>query len=130
MASPETIARGLSAASTTPAIDPPAAFVAVSNTLYRLEAPLTFASVPLLRGPGLERIAAASGELQFDLQGVAVSDSAGLALLVDWLADARAQQRTLRYGQVPEALRALAKLSDVESLIVPELPQRSDSGSL
>jgi|ERR1022692_3850438 phospholipid transport system transporter-binding protein len=119
MASLDTIARGLSAASTAPAIDGQQAFVAVSSGVYRLEAPLTFATVPVLRQPGLERIDAASGDVEFDLQRVAASDSAGLALLIDWLAEARVRQRRLRYMQASEALRALARLSEVESLIAP-----------
>lgn len=119
MARQESLGRGLSAAGSAPAIDGQQAFVAVAEGSYRLEAPLTFATVPMLRQPGLERIAAASGALQFDLHGVVASDSAGLALLIDWLAEARAQQRTLRYVQASDSLRALARLSEVESLIVP-----------
>ena len=42
---------------------------------------------------------------------------AGLALLIDWLAHARASQKVLHYAQPPETLRSLASLSDVESLI-------------
>ncbi|HEY6453426.1 MAG TPA: STAS domain-containing protein [Steroidobacteraceae bacterium] len=110
---------GLSAAATAPAIDGEAAFVAVSHGVFRLEAPLTFATVPRLRRPGLERIAAAAAGLEFDLHAIAASDSAGLALLVDWLAEARARQRTLRYGRAPETLLALARLSEVEALIAP-----------
>jgi phospholipid transport system transporter-binding protein len=121
MAAAEPVARGgLSGASTAPAIDGQAAFVEVSTGLYRLEAPLTFATVTGLYHPGLERIAKAGTELEFDLQGVAASDSAGLALLIDWLAEARARQLALRYRQPPEGLLALARLSEVEPLIVPE----------
>jgi phospholipid transport system transporter-binding protein len=109
--------RGLHAAAEAPRIDAERAFVEVSSGRYRLEAPLTFATVPSLRHAGLSRIAAAHSTLSFDLQQVAVSDSAGLALLIDWLAEARKRQCTLHYEHVPEALRALAQLSDVESLI-------------
>jgi phospholipid transport system transporter-binding protein len=109
--------RGLHAAAQAPRIDAERAFVEVSSGMYRLEAPLTFATVPALRRAGLSRIAAAHSELSFDLQQVPVSDSAGLALLIDWLAEARKRHRTLRYAHVPEAMRTLAQLSDVESLI-------------
>jgi len=111
---------GLSAARNAPPIDGEAAFVAVSDGVFRLEAPLTFATVPLLRAPGVQRIAAASGALELDLECVATIDSAGLALLIDWLAEARQRQRSLRYGRPPEALRQLAQLSEVESLIAGE----------
>jgi phospholipid transport system transporter-binding protein len=118
MAAPEPVARGgLSGAGTAPAIDGQAAFVEVSSGRFRLQASLTFATVTALYQPGRERIAAAAAELEFDLQGVAASDSAGLALLVDWLAEARARQCTLRYRQPPEGLLALARLSEVEPLI-------------
>ncbi|HEV7985858.1 MAG TPA: STAS domain-containing protein [Steroidobacteraceae bacterium] len=120
---------GLSAAHGAPAIDGQAAFVPVSSGVYRLETSLTFATAPALHGPGLERIAAAGDELQFDLQPVTATDSAGLALLVNWLAAARARQCTLRYVQPPEALLALARLSDVESLLDGSESQRpSDKG--
>jgi phospholipid transport system transporter-binding protein len=88
--------------------------------VYRLEDALTFATVPILRQPGLDLIAAAKGDVQFDLECVPLTDSAGLALLIDWLAEARSRQRTLRYLKVPEALSELAKLSDVEELIAPQ----------
>jgi ABC-type transporter Mla MlaB component len=138
---PTAVDRGLSAAASAPAIDGQQAFVRLSAGVYRLEAPLTFATVPVLRQPGLERIEAgsgeprrcfdggnavsadsagdAAGEVEFDLQQVASSDSAGLALLIDWLAEARQRRRSLRFAQVPEGLRALARLSEVESLISP-----------
>jgi phospholipid transport system transporter-binding protein len=121
MAAPAPAARGgLSGASATPAIDGRAAFVALSSGRYRLDAPLTFATVTALYRPGREHIAAAAAELEFDLQGVAASDSAGLALLIDWLAVAHARQCTLRYRQLPAGLLALARLSDVEPLIDPD----------
>lgn len=88
--------------------------------VFRLEASLTFATVPVLHGPGVAHIEAAGADLQFDLQRVDVIDSAGLALLIDWLAIARAKQRRLRYARPPAALLALAHLSEVEGLIRDE----------
>ena len=92
-------------------------FVRESEARVRLQAPLRFATVAALRGHGLDLISAAGAELTIDLSGVSSADSAGLALLIDWLARARASNRTLHYVQPPEALRALARLSEVESLI-------------
>jgi phospholipid transport system transporter-binding protein len=94
------------------------AFVAVSAAAHRLQAPLQFATVAGLRAQGLALIAAAPGaELTLDLSAVPAADSAGLALLVDWLANARAHHKTLHYAQPPPALLALARLSDVERLL-------------
>ncbi|HTW73787.1 MAG TPA: STAS domain-containing protein [Steroidobacteraceae bacterium] len=93
------------------------AFVAAAAGSYRLQAPLQFASVPRLRGLGLRLIAAAADELTLDLEAVPAVDSAGLALLIDWLASARAAGKRLRYARPPQALVALARLSDVEPLL-------------
>jgi phospholipid transport system transporter-binding protein len=95
----------------------PAGFVAAGSGSYRLEGPLTFDSAPALRPLGLQLLGAAGTALVIDLQGVPAADSAGLALLIDWLAMARAQGSTLHYVGVPETLRALAALSEVGPLI-------------
>ncbi|MGH8257690.1 MAG: STAS domain-containing protein [Steroidobacteraceae bacterium] len=88
-----------------------------SDGIYRLQVPLQFATVPALRRAGLALIAAAQEELTLDLSGVPAADSAGLALLIDWLASARARNKRLRYAQPPQELLALARLSDVERLL-------------
>jgi phospholipid transport system transporter-binding protein len=93
------------------------AFVTVSEGVYRLEAPLTFASVALLRGQGLKLIDSQSQGLTLDLKAVPAVDSAGLALLIDWLSEARARSRTLKYSEPSPPLLSLARLSDVEKLI-------------
>jgi phospholipid transport system transporter-binding protein len=94
-------------------------FVSVSPGQYRLEAPLTFATVAALRAPGLAVIQSSAHGLILDLQAVPAVDSAGLALLIDWLAEARLRSRTLKYSQPPPTLVSLARLSDVEKLITP-----------
>lgn len=92
-------------------------FVAATSNSYRLQAPLQFGTVARLRQQGLVLIAAAREELTLDLSAVPAVDSAGLALLVEWLARARAAGKRLRYTQPPTALLALARLSDVETLL-------------
>lgn len=93
------------------------AFVADGAGSHRLQAPLQFGSVPQVRPQGLALIGAAGEGLTMDLSAVPAVDSAGLALLIDWLASARAAGKTLRYVRAPEALRALARLSEVERLL-------------
>jgi phospholipid transport system transporter-binding protein len=94
------------------------AFVSVSPGVFRLETPLTFASVASLRDEGLNVIDAASNGLTLELQSVPAVDSAGLALLIDWLGEARARSRSLKYARAPDTLLSLARLSEVEKLIV------------
>ncbi|HXS91924.1 MAG TPA: STAS domain-containing protein [Steroidobacteraceae bacterium] len=55
--------------------------------------------------------------LDIDLGGVGESDSAGLALLIEWLRLARQWQKEIRFENVPAQIEALARISEVEDLI-------------
>jgi phospholipid transport system transporter-binding protein len=55
--------------------------------------------------------------LDIDLGGVGESDSAGLALLIEWLRVARQSQKEVRFANVPAQIEALARISEVEDLI-------------
>jgi phospholipid transport system transporter-binding protein len=48
-------------------------------------------------------------ELDVDLGGVGESDSAGLALLIEWLRLARQGEKTIRFANVPAQIEALAR---------------------
>ncbi len=52
-----------------------------------------------------------------DLSRVTEADSAGLAVLVEWLATARARGATIRYEGIPAQILAVARISDLESLL-------------
>jgi phospholipid transport system transporter-binding protein len=56
-------------------------------------------------------------EILVDLGGVGESDSAGLALLIEWLRAARQGGRAIRFANVPAQIEALARISEVEDLI-------------
>jgi phospholipid transport system transporter-binding protein len=56
--------------------------------------------------------------LDIDLSGVAQSDSSGLALLLEWLRLSRIAERTIRFHNLPPQISALAKISEVEELVV------------
>ncbi len=60
----------------------------------------------------------ADGEaLLLDLQGVTRGDSAGLALLLEWVEEGRKRGVDLRYRNVPEALINIARFSNVLELL-------------
>jgi phospholipid transport system transporter-binding protein len=83
------------------------------------EGPLTFTSARRARELGLEAIGrgATDGPLVIDCQGVTASDSAGLAVLLDWLAAAKAKGRPLRFAHLPRGLAALARISEADELL-------------
>ena len=55
--------------------------------------------------------------LDVDLGGVGESDSAGLALLIEWLRLAKQWNKPIRFANVPAQIEALARISEVEDLI-------------
>ena len=85
---------------------------------YRLAGELTLGTVGPLRDAGRALFALRQGdELHVDLGGVTRADSAGLALLVDWLAWAKGAGRRLSFSRLPAELLALARLSELDSLL-------------
>jgi len=79
---------------------------------------LHFTTVSALLTAGVAAINAGRAAV-IDLAGVTTSDSAGLALLIEWLSVAKAAGRTLRFDNVPSQLQQLARLSEVEELLIP-----------
>jgi phospholipid transport system transporter-binding protein len=53
-----------------------------------------------------------------DLSRVTEADSAGLAVLVEWLATARVRGAKIRYQCIPAQILAVARISDLESLLL------------
>jgi phospholipid transport system transporter-binding protein len=74
----------------------------------------------LLKQSG-ERFGNASA-LEIDLAGVAEADSAGLALLIEWVRMAKAAGSTIRFDNVPGQISALARISEVEDLLFGSPP--------
>lgn len=85
----------------------------------RLEASgeLTFATAAeaLRMGVGLF---GDGGTCLIDLSRVGSGDSAGVAVLIEWLAAARARGATLHYANVPAQMLAIARISDLEKLLL------------
>jgi len=79
---------------------------------------LHFTTVSALFAAGTTAINAGRAAV-IDLAGVTASDSAGLALLIEWLSVAKAAGRALRFENIPSQLQQLARLSEVEELLVP-----------
>lgn len=53
-----------------------------------------------------------------DLAGVTLGDSAGVAVLVEWLSAASARGATLGFESVPEQMLAIARISELEDLLL------------
>jgi phospholipid transport system transporter-binding protein len=61
--------------------------------------------------------AASDGRIEIDCERLTKCDSAGLAVLIDWMAAARAKGQRLCVLHVPSELSAIAKISEVEEIL-------------
>jgi phospholipid transport system transporter-binding protein len=56
-------------------------------------------------------------QLEVDLSGVTLADSAGLALLLEWITWANHTVREIRFLEMPERVLAIARTTEVDSLL-------------
>ena len=90
---------------------------------YALEGELTFATAGAAWKATLP-VFRTGGPLCFDLRGIERCDSAGVALLIEWMR--RAQTAApIRYAHLPASLRAIAVVSGVAALL-PDAADPSD----
>ena len=91
---------------------------AAGDGCYAAVGTLTFATARHAGELGERLLKGAGGAaLEIDCAGVSASDSAGLAVLIDWLRTAKQAGVRLRYSQLPPGLTALASISEVEDLL-------------
>ena len=83
---------------------------------FALTGAADFATASALLAQGRQLFSACRA-VDLDLADVQSIDSAGLALLLCWLADARSQGRAFHLHNLPAQLQALARISDVESML-------------
>ncbi|MFI4890733.1 MAG: lipid asymmetry maintenance protein MlaB [Steroidobacterales bacterium] len=88
-----------------------------ADSRARLTGELQFSSVGALLDAGNRVIEDGHIEV-IDLAGVTAGDSAGLALLIEWLSVARSAKRPLHYENIPSQLQQLARLSEVEEMLL------------
>lgn len=56
-------------------------------------------------------------ELDLDLAHIGRSDSAGLAVLIEWISRANRDGKEIHFRNLPQQLLALATISEVENLL-------------
>lgn len=66
-----------------------------------------------------EREFAREPAVEVDLAAVTDADSAGLALLLEWLRQSRGAGRQIAYRGIPERLSAMARIGGVHELLQP-----------
>jgi phospholipid transport system transporter-binding protein len=86
----------------------------------RITGALTFATAARVWSEGERELARLGGDrVEIDCSGLSAADSAGLAVLVQWLATGRRQGRSVTLRGLPRAVVDIARISEVEELIQP-----------
>ena len=92
---------------------------------FNVRGRLTFATARQAVEVGLRAFGGDSGStIEVDLGEVSAGDSAGLAVLLQWLAWARRRSVALSFVRIPESIRAMARISEIESLLTHEAAAR------
>ena len=57
------------------------------------------------------------GDVRLDLSGVTRADSAGLALLVEWLRESGSKGRSIAFLHMPEQMLSIARVCGLEDIL-------------
>ena len=89
---------------------------AVAAGRLKLVGDLSFRSVPRLLEASLDMIREVP-EITVDLADVERSDSAGVALLVQWMREVRSQGKSITYLNIPSQMLAIARVSSLDAVL-------------
>lgn len=95
----------------------PAELRQVDSGHFAVVGELGFETVRALLASSQAQFAGANPQFEVDLSGVTQSDSAGLALLIEWLKLATRSGKTVRFTRVPGQLHALARISEIDGFL-------------
>ena len=81
------------------------------NGVFDVNGQVTFQSVPQFLALTDKWLHAGTGKVTIDMHGVTLADSAGLALLIEWLQLARSAQREIVFTRMPDQMRDLVRVN-------------------
>lgn len=87
------------------------------DNIIKVSGALTFATVNQIWEQSQSIFNRAQKQLNFDLQAVTQSDSAGVALLLAWARTARTYKKEIIFLSLPDQMRAIAKVGGLENIL-------------
>jgi len=92
--------------------------VTVSPDRVAIRGALTFRTARRAREAAMRALDESTAQtLEVDCADVKESDSAGLAVLLNWMARAQRLGRGLKFSNLPAEIHALARISDVDEIV-------------
>ena len=89
-------------------------FIAGSDGVHKISGHMTFETVPDLLAHTAVWVTSGDKAITLDLQQVTHVDSAGMALMMEWLRRAKAAGRELQFVNLPEQARNLIRISGLK----------------
>jgi phospholipid transport system transporter-binding protein len=86
-------------------------FTAREHGVFEVSGQVTFQTVPRFLAHTGKLLQNNSGTVTIDMHGVTLADSAGLALMIEWLQLARAAKHELVFTNIPEQMRDLIRVN-------------------
>jgi len=90
---------------------------ALGEGRFRVVGDLDYETVNLLLEGGDDLFAQNLAHIEIDLGGIGRSTSVGLALMLEWLRQARSRNIDIRFNHVPPQMLGLAKVSQLETIL-------------
>ncbi|HET7370748.1 MAG TPA: STAS domain-containing protein [Gammaproteobacteria bacterium] len=91
-------------------------FESLGNGRFIVSGDLSFATAEVALDEG-ERLFEHFQEIDLDFAHLGKTDSAGLAVLIEWISRANRDGKEIRFHGLPGQLHALAEISEVEDLL-------------
>lgn len=95
----------------------PTSINSAESGVLQINGELTFSTVSTVLEQSRPLLASINGQVVMELADVERVDSAGLALLIQWMRMAREQGVEILFRHVPEQLLAIAHASDLDHII-------------
>lgn len=84
---------------------------------FTVEGELSKFTVPSIMNRADSMMQGAAQNILIDLQGVTRTDSAGLALLLEWMSIAKEKGLQIHFRNLPAQLSKIAEVSDLEDIL-------------
>ena len=86
------------------------------NGVFEVNGQVTFQSVPQFLALTDKWLQGGTGKITIDMHGVTLADSAGLALLIEWLQLARSAKREIVFTHMPDQMRDLIRVNGLQEV--------------
>ena len=88
-----------------------------SNGCYLLSGELSYSNVSQVYKKTANLFRKQKSNIEIDLSGVTHADSAGIALLVEWLSEARESNKAIHFVNVPQQMLEMVRISSLDRVL-------------